>query len=787
MQTLPAALAPLSAFPQFVLYKLKREGEKTQKLPVDHRTGLMPKKGTGGAHNRDIWTDAQTALAALAQGRGDGLGFVFTAEDPFWFLDLDYCLVDGDWSPAAKQLMQAFSGAAVEISQSGQGLHIIGSGKCPPHGCDNEAINTQFYTEKRFVALTGTHISGNAGTDHTVSLAWLVQHYFPIPKAGQHFGDWDDAITLGPCPEWRGQTDDADLLRRALKSQGLRSTFGDAASFADLWTANHDALSRAFPDEGRPYNESKADRALAQHLAFWTGKDCARIERLMRQSSLVREKWEREDYLPRTILSAVSEATSVLTDAEPEAAAGPAAAVDSPRPKHVEGDTFFNAEAQINLFSGCVLVVKENRALVPGGFMLRPDQFRTNFGGYQFGIDKTNEKTTKNAWEAFTESQALRPPRADGTCFRPDRSPAEIIHHSGLALVNTWWPVGVARKVGDARPFLNHLERLLPDERDRTIFLSYMAGCVQYQGVKFQWAPVVQGVEGNGKTMFTLCVMEAIGQRYTHMPPASEIHEKYNSWLFGTIFVGVEDIYVPDQKREVFEILKPMITGQYLAKRAMHTDQVMHNVVCNFIFNSNHKDALRKSRNDRRLAILYCAQQVEEHLKRDGLDGTYMRDLYHWLRHEDGFAIVAELLHTWPIPPEFNPAGACGRAPVTTSTEEAITVSMGAVEHEVIEAIEQGTPGFAGGWVSSMALDTLIDRFGKRSVPRSKRRELLMSLGYDWHPGLTNGRVNNNVEPDMGKPRLFIKRGHPHLSLTGAAEIAHAYTQAQKVFDHSVN
>ena len=56
-----------------------------------------------------------------------------------------------------------------------------------------------------------------------------------------------------------------------------------------------------------------------QHLAFWTGKDAARIERLMRRSALVREKWDRDDYLgPRTIMGAISRQVQVLQDKRPE-------------------------------------------------------------------------------------------------------------------------------------------------------------------------------------------------------------------------------------------------------------------------------------------------------------------------------------------------------------------------------------------------------------------------------------------------------------------------------------
>lgn len=773
----------MGAYRQFIVYVSQpsrtRPG-KTDKFPCDFRSGRVV-----SAHDPACWTDAQTAIAAAAHwGASYGVGFVFTEADPFWFLDLDNCLLpDGsDWSQLAKALCGAFAGAAVEVSQSGRGLHIFGTGRPPLHGCKNEPLGLEFYHTGRFVALTGTSASGNAAADFSHLLPSLVTQYFP-PDAAQAM---EQGWTEEPCPEWRGPTDDEELLRRALRSQSTAAAFGGRASFADLWTGNVEALARCYPDAVRAYDASSADAALAQHLAFWTGKDCERIRRLMEKSALARDKWSREDYLPRTILGAVGRQFEVLTDRAPEPLAGapegplPSATASSepPRPTMVQGSTFVNNDDQLKLFAGCVYVRELHRVLVPGGYMLKPDQFRVAFGGYTFTMDNANEKTTRDAWEAFTQSQAYRCPRVDSTCFRPDLAAGAVVKQGGNTLVNTYWPVEVPRKVGDPTPFLIHLQKVLPDERDRLIFLSYMAACVQYKGVKFKWAPLLQGVEGNGKTLFTTCVAEAIGERYVHMPPAHEISEKFNSWLFGNILIGVEDVFVSNNKQEVFEILKPMITGERLAKRAMQADQVMSNVVANFMFNSNHKDGLRKTKNDRRICPFFSAQQKVEDIARDGMGGDYFPRLWDWLRAE-GFAIVTELLSTFPIPAEFNPAGDCQRAPDTTATAAAIESGAGAIEQEIQEAVAQGLPGFCGGWISSIQLDRLLERLGAaRRITHNRRKEVLQDMGYELHPNLADGRVNNVVLPDAGKPRLFVQKGGQARHIVGAAEIAKAYELA---------
>lgn len=790
MHTLPDALAPLAAYKQFIVYKLLPGSKpgKTDKRPVDYRTGRVTLKGQGGAHDPAIWVGFATAASVAAScGAGHGVGFVFTTQDPFWFIDIDNCAVPGGWSPIVHELCALFSGAAVEVSQSGRGLHIIGTGTAPtPRRCkDTTGELFDLYTERRFVALTGTNAFGDAATSHTPALCALVQKYL-TPGADEIAGG-QEGWTEAPCDGWRGPADDTELLRRAMQSRSASAAFGGGASFSDLWNANADVLAHAYPPDGNgtaPYDESRADAALIQHLAFWTGKDCERIKSLAFQSGLVREKWEqREDYVDDTILKACRIARDVLTDKAPEPLAGatiaPAAVGDLALGAECAGGAFLSVGEQIKLFEGCVYVRDQHKVLVKGGVLLKEGQFKVMFGGYQAAIDKANTKYSRCAWEIFTQSQCWRAPRVGAATFRPDMAAGAIITQDGDTLVNTYWPIETPRMQGDITPFAVHLAKVLPNERDRTILLSYMAAVVQHKGVKFQWAPLLQGVEGNGKSLFTRCVAFAVGDRYSYLPAAQDLADKFNDWMAGTIFIGVEDIYVPDDRSDVIEALKPMITSERQQIQGKGKDKYAGRVCCNWILNSNHQNGIRKTDKDRRYAPLFCAQQTVADMARDGMMGDYFPDLYDWLRG-DGYAIVSELLHTYPIPDEFNPATACKRAPLTSSTGEAITAGRGGIEQEIIEAVAQGLPGFAGGWISSIMLDRLLDRINVRRTNQNMRRDLLIGLGYQLHPGLPDGRVNNPVTPDAGKPRLFVKTGHPAMHLAGPAVIANAYTTAQE-------
>lgn len=781
MVTLPQSFNALRAYAQFVLWKAvasKSRPGKFDKFPCDITGNVTD------AHNPNVWLDPDTAISS-AQLLGDnyGVGFVFTSNDPFYCVDIDGAY-DGQWSPLATQLCTELSGAAVEISHSGTGLHIIGSytGAEPEHKCKNIALGIELYTSERFIALTGNGVSGDA-SHVTDGLDSVVTQYFAGKDPERVTGEWSTTHVEDSNPP----KDDADLLEKALasKPKEVAVMFGaepTKVSFKDLWTGNAPVLSRGYPHdtlEGE-YDRSSADAALAQHLAFWTGGNCERIESLMRKSALVRDKWDyHKSYMQRTITNAVArqgsfyavglsttEITEVTTVLEPVMR---------------EGYQLLAADKQVELFKGCVYIAEVNRIFCANGALLKPEQFNAMYGGYNFAAGEDGEKTTKKAWEAFTESQIMHFPKADSMTFRPDVAPGAIVEIDGWRYVNTYVPIDIHTASGDIKPFMTHLSKVLPDERDQTILLSYMAACVQYKGYKIQWAPLLQGVVGNGKTLFTRCVAYAIGERYTHMPPALEISEKFNAWLFNTLFIGVEDIYVPSNKLEMIETLKPMITNKRLAKRAMNTDQAMHNICCNFMFNSNHKDGIKDATKDRRYCVFYSAQQEKIDLIRDGMTGDYFSNLYDWLDNHNGYAKVAHFLNEYAIPNEFNPTMSCQTAPDTSSTAEAASIGMGRIEQEVLEAIGEDRPGFAGGWISSFAFSKLLKDIRKDNMlPPGKHRELLRSLGYDYHPALKDGGRANNVIPcEGGKPRLYIRAGHIHSNLTSGAEVARCYAAAQ--------
>jgi hypothetical protein len=805
MQFLPPALLPLGAWPQWVVWIAVPHPDKPgkfNKFPVDWQTGDVV-----DAHDPQFWTSAACALAMAPQwdrGFGSGGGFVFTDADPFFFADMDTATAwtGADWTDRAKDFCQRLAGVAVEVSHSGTGLHWIGTAAKLEHRTKNTLLGLELYTSRRFVALTGHHASGNANHDATVPLAAMVAEFFPPLPPGQQWEGW----TTEPVAEYTGPAEDDELIRRAVASSQRTpgAVFGGAVNpnFNDLWTANADALAPRWPGEGtKAFGQSEADQALANMLAFWTGKNCERMERLMRRSALARDKWDvHRTYLADTILKACGFVEKVYTHVEAPAAplipivaqeAMAAQAQQTGRKLRAASSEYMGPFEQLEFFDGCFWDAATDRIYsVKRNSEYNKSRFDVVYGGHMFIMDPANQKTSDSAWDAFTKSRVNEPAIVDALCFRPEHPPGALVHDGARIYANAYVPYQPKRVKGDPSKFLNHLAKMLPDEHDRKILLSYMASLAQNPGRKFQWWPVIQGDEGNGKSLIGTVLTHAVGQEYTHQPNAHALARegtKFNSWLYRKLLIVIEEIML-SHKRDFLDEFKIVVTGERAAIERKGQDQFNADNRANGILLTNHRDGVPITFDSRRYSIFFCAQQPNDGWQhRDGMGEAYFADLVDWLKGRGayavhgidyGCAVMADHLLSMEIEAAYDPARLSLRAPKTSSTERAVMVSMGRAEQEIIDAIEEGRPGFAGGWVSSKYLDILLDQV-RATVPRSKRRDMMRALGYDWHPGLVDGRVNDVVSPDSGKPRLYLRKGHIALALTSPAEIARAYSRAQ--------
>lgn len=756
--------AGMSGLRRFVHWRLEQHprGGKPAKIPCDVRGGRIDPLDPDNWHT----------LEEIQTGYGLGAGFVFCQEDGRAFVDVDGCRdpETGALSDVARGVLEWFPGAAVEVSQSGAGIHVFfryRPGSIPPdHRNKCAAAGVELYTRWRFCALTGDQLAGDADADFSVTMPAFLQRFGlePLPASTDTAAGADQVDERYTGKDWS----DDEVLDRMMRARGsVGARFGQRPHPQHLWHADPAALGAAYPHPDQPFDHSSADAALLSHLAYWTGRDGLRMERLFSRSALgQRDKWiRRPDYRRRSVHRAVNFCGRVYDRAPDQQRP---AGQDDPAPEELKLPIVANLDEQRELFEGWIYVRNSHQILAPDGDLVRPDAFRAVLGGpiyvtgwakkgaeelekaLQRGGVRRSNFLTQDPFEALTRSRIATWPRALDVCFRPQLEPNSI---DADGMVNAWRPPQVRLVRASVEQFLRHVSLLLPAERDRAILLTWLQSAARSWGKKFQWALVVQGAEGNGKTLLLRCMRAALGRRYVHMPKASEIAEKYNDWIERKLFVGVEEIRI-SERREALEILKDMVTNEEVEVRAMHRNKRMADNFANFAFLTNYKDAVPTNRSDRRYATFFTAQQSVDDILRD-MPGDYFQRLYGWLEWQDGYAAVADWLrHADLVAAEFDPAGACVRAPHTSSTAEAIDISRGRIEQEILEAVQDGRPGFAGGWISSAALEALLRDRSIRDVGPRRRAEIVRQLGYR-HVGRSRVLVNGL------QPRLYRADGQP--------------------------
>nr|WP_256301573.1 hypothetical protein [Haloarchaeobius salinus] len=268
---------------QWVCWRVKERDGKDTKVPVIPGDG-----GFASATDEETWRSFETAVEYSSTG-ADGIGFVFTDEDPFVGVDLDDCRDPETGVPSedAQEIVVTLE-SFTEVSPSGTGFHVIIEGEIP--GDRSRKGSVEMYETARFFTMTGDRVEATPGTvqERQTALAEVYEEYLaPDSDTTQAPQSTHETVRGGArgSPTSRTRTGgEMDLPDEELLERAQNASNGE--KFERLWrgsTAGYES-------------QSEADMALCCLLAFWTGGDRYRIDELFRQSGLLREKWDEVHY-----------------------------------------------------------------------------------------------------------------------------------------------------------------------------------------------------------------------------------------------------------------------------------------------------------------------------------------------------------------------------------------------------------------------------------------------------------------------------------------------------------
>ena len=285
---------------QFCLWKYEDtpgKSDKPRKIPYNPHYPWERAE----TDNPETFSDLNTAAAA--QDDFNGLGI--RVDGAISGIDIDNCVTDGKLSEMAQDIVHRMD-CYTEYSPSGKGIRILFL--APGFSYDKG----QYYIKKsdiglevyiagmtnRYLTVTGNRICGGDLENRADRLSYILDKYMKRPA--------DATNTPAAAPVEISLTD-AELIEKAKAAK-------NGEEFNSLWNGNW---------QGRYPSQSEADQALCNILAFWTGRDAARIEDLFSASGLgQRDKWiKRKSYRDSTIRRAISSCHEIYTPQKQEASA----------------------------------------------------------------------------------------------------------------------------------------------------------------------------------------------------------------------------------------------------------------------------------------------------------------------------------------------------------------------------------------------------------------------------------------------------------------------------------
>lgn len=253
---------------RWILWRLENGKKKPYSAKYD---------GLASTTKQYTWSTYEKAVIKLKYSDYNGLGYVFAENDGLVFIDLDHCITDaGEISELAEKMLNLFKDTYAEISQSGNGMHIVCKGAIQRAYKSNDI---EIYSSGRYMAFTGNAVTLKEPTDCQSQLDLLCKEL--------------NITAVKPTK----QPEEMQPVHSVKEIINKAESGGNGAEFKNLY------YKGIFPykkSDGKP-DQSRADLRLISILVYYGATD-SQIHSIFLESKLgERKKAERDDYIQRTI------------------------------------------------------------------------------------------------------------------------------------------------------------------------------------------------------------------------------------------------------------------------------------------------------------------------------------------------------------------------------------------------------------------------------------------------------------------------------------------------------
>lgn len=420
---LPSVPAELKQKQNWVLWKLETVDERLTKVP--YSVG----RGKAASNNPATWTTYEAAVTGATIDAQGGVGIMTDGSFIGW--DLDGCRnpQTGEITPWAQSIIDALR-VYTEITPSGFGVRAYSSGKLPdgPRRFSmalsagfGDKVGIEVYDHARYFTVTGTRL-GDAATltspnvPQAYELCRAIGKQFPSEKRSKASSDSSNCDVQYQVK----------LSGTTVTSKLALLLYGEIVSRSPFILQDTAGNSIEYP------SQSEADLSLATLLAMKHNGDADLIDSDFRESSLYRQKWEREDYRGGTIQKAIASANSAAEKAAQQAQT--AATTQDDEPEETFDDDKQETFPECPIFTG--VLTDLSRALYPSlPLEFKQWGFITRWGLLRSGLDTLQME--KHLQPRFDTALVCYPNRGKTACNNETREAMDLIYKMAVTHVAT--------------------------------------------------------------------------------------------------------------------------------------------------------------------------------------------------------------------------------------------------------------------------------------------------------------------------------------------------------------
>lgn len=336
--------------------------------------------------------------------------------------------------------------------------------------------------------------------------------------------------------------------------------------------------------------------------------------------------------------------------------------------------------------------------LDPPSFIRRADKkmiseksFNGRYAPLVNRIPKLEARYKDNASKLAISQSVLE--RIDGTCFRP--GDPDICGN----LLNMWQDPKIEPLGEKPTIFLQHIDYLIPNQGERDLALNWLAWCVQKPAEKQMFALLIVDDGGTGKSWIGYMLRVLFGDQNVAMIESDHpVKDMFNGWTLNRQLGFIHEL-VPDRRVDLASRLKGVITEAHIWVNEKFIARFRAENRTNLLCCSNHRDALKIARKDRRWLVVQGASDpfgVDDNGEATTNTTRYYETLFGCLGTPEAPGDEVRRIKGWLMARDLSKYNGKGLAPLTEMKAEAADSRHTDIEQTVIDAYRDRAGPFVG-------------------------------------------------------------------------------------------